>query len=180
MKWFLLIVGSIVSLVTVMALVGALLPRRHEATRSASFGSSPAQLYAIVRDFAATPAWRSDVKSIEVLPPDAGRVMFREATRHGAITYRVLEDRPNEKLVTEIADRDLPFGGTWTFEFATRGGGNSAGSLRITERGEVRNVLFRFLGRFVFGHTRTIETYLRDLSRKLGEPTQAPLDSDRS
>ena len=36
----------------------------------------------------------------------------------------------------------------------------------ITERGEVYNPIFRFLSRFVFGHTGTMETYLRDLARK--------------
>ena len=124
-----------------------------------------------MRDFAAAPTWRSDVKSIELLPPRDGGVCYRETTNHGAITYRVLEDRPGEKLVTEIADKNLPFGGTWTFEFAETGA-NGSGSVRITERGEVKNVIFRFVARFVFGHTRTMETYLRDLGSKLGESTQ--------
>ena len=36
---------------------------------------------------------------------------------------------------------------------------------RITENGEVYNPLFRFVSRFVMGHTRTIDTYLGDVAR---------------
>src|SRR4051812_38071494 len=104
MKWFLLILGSLAALVGLMALIGAWLPRGHSATWAATFAKSPAQLYAIARDFAAAPSWRSDVKSIELLPLHEGRVAFRETTRHGAIVYHLIEDRPGEKLVTEIAD----------------------------------------------------------------------------
>jgi hypothetical protein len=170
MKIFLLLLGAVAAIITLVAIVGSFLPRAHVATRSAAYAKSPAELYAIARDFAAAPTWRSGVKSTELLPPREGRVCYRETSRHGAITYVVLEDRPGEKLVTEIADRDLPFGGTWTFAFAPAGQGG--GSVRITERGEVKNVIFRFLARFAFGHTRTMEDYLRDLGRKLGEQTE--------
>jgi hypothetical protein len=39
--------------------------------------------------------------------------------------------------------------------------------VRITEHGEVYNPLFRVLSRFVFGHTSTMEQFLRNLERKL-------------
>ncbi len=41
--------------------------------------------------------------------------------------------------------------------------------MRITENGEVPNVLFRFMSGFVFGHTGTMDTYLKALGRKFGE-----------
>jgi hypothetical protein len=34
-------------------------------------------------------------------------------------------------------------------------------------------VFFRFLARFVFGHTATMERYLRDLAQTCGEPPPA-------
>ena len=83
------------------------------------------------------------------------------------MTYLVREERAGERLVVEIADENLPYGGTWTFEFCAAPGGSE---LRITERGFVKNTVFRFLAHFVFGHTRSIETYLRDLAKKFGEP----------
>lgn len=68
--------------------------------------------------------------------------------------------------MTRIADKDLPFGGTWTYEVNRL---PSGATLKITENGEVYNVLFRFMSRFVFGHHATIETYLKYLGRKFRE-----------
>jgi hypothetical protein len=69
-------------------------------------------------------------------------------------------------MVTRIADPEQPFGGTWTFELAPADGGTR---LTITERGEVYNPIFRALGRFVFGHTATIDQYLRALGAAFGD-----------
>jgi hypothetical protein len=115
MKILLGIAIVLVAVVAVVAIVGALLPRAHTATRAATYRKSPAELYAVVRDVASAPSWRSGVETVEVLPPREGRPYYRETTRHGVVTYRILEDRAREKLVTEIADVDLPYGGTWTF-----------------------------------------------------------------
>lgn len=167
MKIALLVLGVVVVSIGAVALIGVCLPRAHVATRAATYRKPPAELYALVRAFDQGATWRSGVKAVELLPPDAGRVMFREQGAHRAITYRVLEDRPGEKLVTEIADENLPFGGKWTYEFAPAPTG---GTVRITEHGDVKNVIFRFVSRFVIGHAATIETYLGDLGRKLGDP----------
>jgi hypothetical protein len=174
MKITLIILAAIVAVILLVAIVGSLLPRAHEATRSARFRkSSPRELYATVRDFAAQPSWRSGLKSVELLPARDGQMRYREQSRHGAINYVVLEDVPGEKLVVKIADENLPYGGTWTFEFselATEAGGVATGArVRITERGEVKNVIFRALARFVFGYSSTIEAFLRDLGKKVGE-----------
>jgi hypothetical protein len=45
-------------------------------------------------------------------------------------------------------------------------------ALRVTEDGEVYNVIFRFMSRFVFGQTGTIERYLKDLGKKFGEQVE--------
>jgi hypothetical protein len=160
---------AVVAVIGLVVIVGALLPRRHVATRAARFRMPRAELYAIVRAFEQTPRWRSGIAAVDMLPADDGRVRFRERSRHGEITYRVREDRRGEKLVIEIADPDLPFGGTWTFVLSDAAPG---AELRITEDGEIKNVFFRFLARFVFGHTRTIDAYLRDLGRKTGDTIQ--------
>jgi hypothetical protein len=44
-------------------------------------------------------------------------------------------------------------------------------AVRITENGEVGNPVFRFMARFVFGYTATIDTYLIALGQKFGEQT---------
>ena len=164
MKWILLVLGAIVLVAIVVAIIGALLPRSHVLTRSGRYPKSPKQIYAIARDVAAAPTWRQGLKSVELLEPRNGKVCFREVSSHGAITYLIVEDQPGVKLVTEIADPNLPFGGTWTFEFS---GSESDCTLSITEHGEVKNVVFRFMARFIFGYAGTIETYLQDLERRM-------------
>jgi hypothetical protein len=168
MKGVLIILGSLALLVAIVVVIGALLPRAHTATRAATYRQSAGTLFAVARDFAAQPGWRTGLIRVDVLPPSDGRPCHVEISKHRAITYVVEEERPGEKLVMRIADEKLPFGGTWTFEF-TPAGDHTA--VRITEHGEIKNLLFRFMGRFVFGYTATMETYLRDLGRKFGETT---------
>ncbi len=168
MKWLLLAVGLLIFAVAMVAVIGACLPRSHVASRAATYRRKPAEIFTLIRDFEGAPTWRTGLKSTELLPPRDGHICYRETSSHGAITYVMREEKSAERLVTEIADENLPFGGTWTFELTSTGDGTS---LRITERGEVKNVIFRCLARFVFGYTGTMETYLRDLGKKLGEET---------
>ncbi|MDX6709125.1 MAG: hypothetical protein QOH96_141 [Blastocatellia bacterium] len=69
-----------------------------------------------------------------------------------------------QKLVTHIADKNLPFGGTWTYEIVPN---NRSTILTITEHGEVYNPVFRFISRFVIGHTAQIDKYFDSLGTRL-------------
>ncbi len=42
----------------------------------------------------------------------------------------------------------------------------------ITENGEIYNPFFRFMARFVFGYTVTMETYLKALGKKFSEDAE--------
>lgn len=41
--------------------------------------------------------------------------------------------------------------------------------LAITEDGEVYNPLFRFVSRFLMGYDSTIDTFLRDIAKRVGQ-----------
>jgi hypothetical protein len=164
MKWILYIGGGLVLLVAIMAVIGAMLPRAHHAARKAHFRAAPNALYAVL---AGPPDWRTGVRSFGVLPEEASRKRWWEEDSHRQkITYELVEDSPPARMVVRIADRGLPFGGTWTFEIAPAPDGGS--DLRISEDGEIYNVIFRFMARFFFGYTASIEGYLRDFGAKLG------------
>lgn len=168
MKWFLLILGGIVLLVGLVLLVGAALPVRHHATRKARFSVSPDALYSVI---AGPPEWRSNVKQFGNLPDaDGRRQWWEEDSRGQRITYQVMEHTPGRRFVARIADRNLPFGGTWSYEMATAPGGGS--ELRISEDGEIYNVIYRFVSRFFLGYTATMELYLRDLGAKFNQPVE--------
>ena len=163
MRWIWIVGGSFVLLVSVMALIGAMLPKSHRGTRRARFHQSPETLYAML---AGPPDWRTGVKASGALPDGK----WWEQDDHGnKITYELIEDRAPVQRIIRIADKSLPYGGTWTFDVAPDPAG---AAVRITEDGEVYNVVFRFMARFIFGYTSSIETYLRDLGRKFGETVQ--------
>ena len=170
MKWIVWSVVGIVAVVGVAALIGWMLPVGHEASRSAHFNEPPEKVYAAVADVASYPSWFEGVSRIEMLDAPAGTVRFREHMNTGPVVMEVAEARPPARFVTRIADPDQPFGGTWTFDIAPDNGG---ARLTITERGEVYNPIFRFMSRFVFGYTGTMESYLRSLTKKFGARPRA-------
>jgi uncharacterized protein YndB with AHSA1/START domain len=159
-RYLLISVAVLGAIVVIVLLVGWSLPVQHRATGEATLKSSPQAVYQLITDVDRFPQWRSSVKSVERLPDRAGKTRFREVGGDGTILYEVDSAVPGQRLVTRIADKSLPFGGSWTYELIPRG---DSTTLRITEDGEVYNPIFRFVSRFVFGHTATIEKYLADV-----------------
>ena len=167
MKWAAIVVGGLIGLILLMAAIGAFLPKEHVATQSARFRSQPAVLWQKMTDVSKFVEWRKDVKAVVEHPGGDARAGWTEVWTHGErVPIEVKVWNPSARLVTRIAAKDLAFGGTWTYELTPAGGGTE---LRITENGEVYNPLFRFLSRFVFGHTATMRKYLLALGESLGE-----------
>lgn len=159
MKIFLLIIGCLVLLVLCVVAIGALLPKRHVASRSASYRATPDQLFSLI---SGPQNWRPDVVHCESLPDTSGRDLQRETTRDGqTITYELLERTPPLSIKRRIATEKLPYSGTWTFSLQPHDG---LTTVRITEDAEVYNPVFRFMSRFVLGYTGTMDRYLRALA----------------
>ena len=166
MKGVLIAVAIIVGLIALMAVIGAFLPKSHTASRSTVIAQPPEVLWQALTDYSAFPQWRGDVKSVEMLPNRDGHPLWLEDGKNGKLTLETIEASPPSRLVVKIADPDLPFGGTWTYELKSNGTGCR---VTITENGEVYNPIFRFMGRVFFSPAATIETYLKSLGKKFGE-----------
>jgi uncharacterized protein YndB with AHSA1/START domain len=165
--------ACVVVLLIIVVVIGYSLPQAHRAVVERTVKASPEAVFMLLTKFEDLPAWRSGLRSVEILrsSPD-GRLRYREIGTDGAITYSVDSIEANRRLVTRIDDPRLPFGGTWTFEL---GAGSVGGtSIRITEDGEIYNPVFRFVSKFVLGYDRTIRQYLADMERAL-----APIESLR-
>ena len=166
MKWLLRILVGLVGLVVLMALVGWLLPKDHVATRLARYRQSPEALWKAITDIETMTSWREGLNSVKRLPDRNGMPAWVEnVSGAGDIPLEVISSQPPQRLVVRIADPSLPFGGTWTYVISPTAEGST---LRITENGEIRNPLFRFLSRF--DQSGTIRTYLNSLAKKFGEP----------
>jgi hypothetical protein len=137
MKTFLIWIGTVVGVLFTIILIatgiGALLPVKHVASRSETFDTPPQRVW------------------------DLAIAQFHK-TNDGS--YAIVEQSPPHRFVTAIVKKDLPFGGTWTYEFAPAG---ARTSLTITERGEVYNPFFRFVSRYVMGHTKSIDEFMAAL-----------------
>lgn len=167
MKWVLWIFIVLGGILILISLIGWMLPKEHSVTREARFHQPPDAIWKAITDIDAMPSWRQGLKSIKRLPDQNGMPSWAETSDSGTIPFETVTSRPPSKLVVRIADPKLPFGGTWTYEITPVAGGSS---LRIREDGEVYNPLFRFLTRFVFGYSGTMDTYLKSLAKKFGEP----------
>jgi hypothetical protein len=104
------------------------------------------------------------VKAVERVSTGPAGPSWVEISPSGdRMPIETVEAVPPRRFVGRIGP-GLPFGGTWTYEIEPAGAGST---LTITERGEIYNPIFRFMARFVFGHTATMEKYLEALRRKL-------------
>jgi uncharacterized protein YndB with AHSA1/START domain len=160
-----LVVLAMLGLLAILvAGIGTLLPRDHVAMRSATLPAAPDAVFAAIADVGSYGAWRTSLSAVEVLPPSDGRAHWIEVSGHRRIAMEQVEREPPRRLVTRIADADLPFGGTWTFELTPEENGTH---VTITERGEIRNPIFRTMARFVFGYGATMETFLDELRARV-------------
>lgn len=165
MKWVAGLVIGLAGLVAVIAGVGLLLPVKHHVSESARFNVSVEHLWEVITNYGAYPTWRRDVSAVERLPDMNGHSVWQETDFHNeSIPYETVESIPDKHLVRRIADQKLPFGGTWTFVLEANPEGVT---LTITEDGEVYNPVFRFVSRFIVGHSHNIHSYLNDLQTKI-------------
>ena len=167
MKWILMGVLALALVAALAALIGSRLEQSHRASMTKTFPVPPDVIWSSITDVESFPSWRSDVTRVERLPDRNGKPVWIEEGRSGKITLAVERMEAPRILVGRIADPNLPFGGTWTYEIAPDGAGSR---LTITENGEVHNPLFRFMARFVFGYEGTIRSYMASLEKRLAGP----------
>jgi hypothetical protein len=103
---------------------------------------------------------------VEALPSHAGNIAWREVSKGDGISYEGTTSEEPTHFVAQITDKGIPFGGSWDYRIQPEGTGSR---ITITENGEVYNPFFRFVSRYVMGHTATIDRYLTNLSAKTGD-----------
>jgi hypothetical protein len=126
-------VGALALAAAVPTALGSFLPVDHIAVRSEWFALRPERL------------WQLALAEVE-------------AQNDG--TYTIARREEPHVLVTELAPGKKPFDGTWTYEFLPAASGTT---LRITETGNVHPPFFRFVSRYVLGHTRSLDDFLAGL-----------------
>jgi len=152
MKWLIYGGLAVVIIPAIVVLIGAALPKEHVVSRKILLHAPPADVFALI-------AGPSDWRGLKYVQLTEVPLQWREED----VTYERVETTPPTRIVNRIADPKLPFGGRWTYEILPSGSGSE---LTITEHGEVYNPFFRFVSRFIIGHTATIEKYQRDVAAR--------------
>jgi uncharacterized protein YndB with AHSA1/START domain len=166
LKVTLVVVGILVGLPLLLALVGLFLPRDHVATLTVRHDVPVERVWALVSDPPGWPSWNRDVTEVKRLEDRDGRPVWRLEGKRGGFALQIDEVEPKRRFVTRIVD-ETAFGGTWTWELATEDAGTR---LTLTEHGEVHNLIFRTLSRFVFDQRATIEAWNRALASACATP----------
>ena len=165
MKRLLILLSIPAAAICLVAGVGLLLPVEHVATTSASFPVPAERVYDVISDIQGQVTWRRSVDRVEELQSSSGRRAWRELGAGGPVPMELVESDPPRRWVAAIISEGMPFGGTWSLEIDPTPEG---ARLTITEAGEVYNVIFRALSRYVIGHHRTMTHYLEDLGGHFG------------
>lgn len=171
LKWLGIVIVAILVIGGAVFIAGSAMPQNHTASRTARLSEPPERVWAVITDIPAFPSWRKDVAVVEQLPPRDGKTAWKEVSgKLNALTFEVVTAEPPRHLVTRIADKGLPFGGSWDYVIVP----DSTGSrITITENGEIYNPIFRVVSR-VIGYTATIDAYLEALAAKLGDKYTPP------
>jgi len=169
-RWLIRAVGVLVALVLGVLVAGLLLPEEHHASRTVATKQSPQAIWDAINDHASEPGWRADVANVTSLGERTGKPVWREDYKDGnKVTLMTTESKPLTRMVRELTDLDGPFSGRWEIDITPTPEGSR---VTITEIGKVSNPIFRFVSKYVIGHTTFMERYLTGLAGKFGEPPQ--------
>jgi hypothetical protein len=166
-RWLIRALVVLAVLILGVLLVGVLLPEQHHASRTLKTKQSPQAIWDAINDHASEPQWRSDVASVASLGERDGKPVWQENYKDGnKVALITTESKPPTRMVRELTDVDGPFSGRWEIDIQPTPSGSN---VTITEIGKVSNPFFRFVSRFIIGHTTFMERYLRGLAAKFGE-----------
>ena len=157
MKYAAIIFGLLVVIIMIIVVIGYLLPVRHIARIQFSVSAAPEAVWRRLRDVNDYACWRKKLNAVE---RSTDKSWIEVDQRHNRFPLKIVEEIPPEKMVTEIDDPKLPFGGSWTFIL---GPGERGTIVTITEEGKVYNPIFRFVSKFIIGYSASIHQYANDL-----------------
>lgn len=165
-----LVAGLLVMLILVVLVGGLLLPEEHYASRTLVTKQSPQAIWDAINDHANEPKWRSDIESVTSLGERNGKPVWQENYKDGnKVALITTESNPPTRMVRELTDLEGPFSGRWEIDIQPTATGSN---VKITEIGKVSNPIFRFVSKYVIGHTTFMERYLEGLAARFGEQPQ--------
>jgi hypothetical protein len=97
MKWILIAISGLAALVALAAIIGAMLPRNHVASRSLTLRRPPQEIWHVIM----------------------------QATAASSVPVDLVESDPPRRQVTRVKDTEKNFGGTWTITITPTASGGT-------------------------------------------------------
>lgn len=159
------VLGVLALLIGIVVGLGALEPVKHVAKRVVDLNSPKDKVWALITNYADMPTWRRELRKIEMVTGANGQEIWQEFENASeSLDFETIEQIEGQKLVRKIVGNRTDFGGTWTFELEENG---DQTTLTITENGEVYNIVFRFVSKYIMGHYASIDKFIRQLNAAL-------------
>jgi len=163
------IVGPLTAAVLVMIVLGKRLSSKHVVGASLHLARPPREVYELISDLEAWPTWCRNVQRVEKLPDRDGCPTVRMHMGRNRMVLKVTAADSPDHFAMTIDDEAQFFGGVWEYRLNAEVNGTR---LRLTEHGEVKPALPRFLLRYVLDPAMYLRSHLRDVANRFGEPPQ--------
>ncbi|APY12838.1 hypothetical protein BWZ22_11340 [Seonamhaeicola sp. S2-3] len=143
-----------------------MLPNERKAERTAIFSTSPESIFNLITDNR-NWKWRSNLKEVQILESAGDNEIFKEIQKKGqAITFKVKSKIPYSRYEIEIIEAN-GFTGYWTGTLEETDNGGT--ELTFTEYATIKNPFIKVLSYLFFDLGSTIDQYLGDIAKAIGE-----------
>lgn len=145
--------------------IGLFLPTERTFVKTSQFKSSPQEIWNVITDIKEQEEWRSDVKSIEMINTQKGKEKWTEIPKRGKpITFQVKTYEPPKRFDIEIVESG--FSGYWEGRINEK---NGVTEIEFKEVVVINNPYFKTLSLLFIDLNKTMDLYLANLRKKLGE-----------
>lgn len=167
MKILLVTIGIIVFVALLPLIIGLFLPSEKSYTKTFTFNAPVDKVWNIVTDLKGQEKWRSDVKDIQIISNTKDSEIWIEQPKNGpSIKFQTKEKIENQLWVMEIIDNPT-FSGKWVGTFEALGENRT--KVVFTESPTIPNPYFRTFSLLFVDMDKTLDLYLENLARELGE-----------
>lgn len=166
MKKIMKIVLIVLALMIALPLIiGLFLPNERTFIKTAQFKNSPQEIWDIMTDVKGQESWRNDVKSIQMISDKKGAEKWTEIPKKGqSITFQVKTYQAPNRYDIEIVDSG--FSGYWEGRINKE---NGITKVEFKEVIVVKNPFFKVFAYLFVDLNQTMDLYLENLKKKLGE-----------
>ena len=145
--------------------IGSFLATERTFVKTAQFKSSPQDIWNVIRDIKGQEEWRDDVESIEMINVKKGKEKWTEIPKKGRpISFQVKTYDPPNRF--DIAIVESGFSGYWEGKINEK---NGLTDIEFKEVVVISNPYFKTLSYLFLDLNKTMDLYLANLKKKLGE-----------